>query len=134
MSDRIRVRSIVGRFLEHSRIFLFANAGRTEIYAGSADWMPRNLFERCEVVFPIEQADLRERIQREILGAYLKDNAKARVLQPDGSYVRAPRSGAVPFSAQDYLMSLASATPDLTADVEVKEDATESGSLSPFPS
>jgi polyphosphate kinase len=64
MSDRIRVRSIVGRFLEHSRIYCFANGGNEEIYSGSADWMPRNLFERCEVIFPIKDAQLRQRVRR----------------------------------------------------------------------
>ncbi len=106
LSERIRVRSIVGRLLEHSRIFSFANGGEDEVYCGSADWMPRNLFERCEVVFPVAQADLSLRLRQEILGAYLKDNVKTRVLQADGEYVRAAK-GAAPFSAQDYLMSLA---------------------------
>jgi polyphosphate kinase len=106
LSERIRVRSIVGRFLEHSRIFCFANGGREEVYCGSADWMPRNLLERCEVVFPVTQADLHKRLRDEILAAYLADNTKARLLQPDGEYVRAPRVGE-PFSAQDHLMRVA---------------------------
>jgi polyphosphate kinase len=106
LSERIRVRSIVGRFLEHSRIFCFANGGREEVYGGSADWMPRNLVERCEVMFPVTQADLHKRLRDEILAAYLADNTKARLLQPDGEYVRAPRVGE-PFSAQDYLMRVA---------------------------
>jgi polyphosphate kinase len=106
LSERIRVRSIVGRLLEHSRIFCFANGGREEIYCGSADWMPRNLVERCEVQFPVTQADLHKRLRDEILAAYLADNTKARILQPDGEYVRAPRVGE-PFSAQDYLMRVA---------------------------
>jgi polyphosphate kinase len=105
-SERIRVRSIVGRFLEHSRIFSFANGGKEEIYCGSADWMPRNLVERCEVVFPVTQPDLHKRLREEILAAYLADNTKARLLQPDGEYVRAPRMGA-PFSVQDHLMRVA---------------------------
>ena len=105
-SERIRVRSIVGRFLEHSRILCFANGGKEEIYCGSADWMPRNLVERCEVLFPVTQLDLHKRLRDEILGAYLADNTKARVLQPDGEYVRAAQKGA-PFSAQDYLMRVA---------------------------
>jgi polyphosphate kinase len=106
LSERIRVRSIVGRFLEHSRIFSFANGGKEEIYCGSADWMPRNLVERCEVVFPVTQPDLHKRLREEILAAYLADNIKARLLQPDGEYVRAPRTGA-PFSVQEYLMRVA---------------------------
>jgi polyphosphate kinase len=106
LSERIRVRSIVGRFLEHSRIFWFANGGEDEVYAGSADWMPRNLYERCEVVFPVLDPDLKRRLRDEILEAYLRDNVKARLLKADGTYVRAPRSGAS-FSAQDWLMQLA---------------------------
>jgi polyphosphate kinase len=115
VSDRIRVRSIVGRFLEHSRIFYFANGGGEEIYTGSADWMPRNLYERVEVLTPIRDTLLRERVHREILDIYLADNAKARVLQPDGSYVRASRArggrrGArtsTGFNAQEFLIGLA---------------------------
>jgi polyphosphate kinase len=106
LSERIRVRSIVGRFLEHSRIFSFANGGKEEIYCGSADWMPRNLVERCEVLFPITQLDLKKRLRDEILKAYLDDNVKARLLQPDGEYIRAPLTAAS-FSAQDYLIALA---------------------------
>jgi polyphosphate kinase len=106
LSERIRVRSIVGRYLEHSRIFCFANGGKEEIFCGSADWMPRNLVERCEVVFPVTQSDLHKRLREEILDAYLRDNTKARLLQPDGEYVRAPQT-AQPFSVQDYLMQIA---------------------------
>src|SRR6266487_6388734 len=89
VSDNITVRSIVGRFLEHSRIFCFANGGQEEVYLGSADWMPRNLYERVEVIYPVKDALLRERVKNEILEAYLADNLKARVLQKDGSYIRA---------------------------------------------
>jgi polyphosphate kinase len=109
LSERIRVRSIVGRFLEHSRIFSFSNGGEEEVYCGSADWMPRNLLERCEVVFPVRQPELAKRLREEILGAYLKDNMKARLLLPSGDYVRAPRTGAA-FSAQDFLMGVAAGT------------------------
>jgi polyphosphate kinase len=105
-SERIRVRSIVGRFLEHSRIFSFSNGGKEEVYCGSADWMPRNLLERCEVLFPVIQPDLHKRLRDEILSAYLADNTKARLLQSDGEYVRAPQVGA-PFSVQDYMMRVA---------------------------
>ncbi len=108
VSSRIRVRSIVGRFLEHSRIFLFENGGETEIYLGSADWMPRNLYERVEVLFPVKDAQLRERICKEILPAYLSDNRKARFLGPEGLYThsRHGRNGRG-FSAQDHLMNQA---------------------------
>ena len=105
LSERIRVRSIVGRFLEHSRIFSFANGGQPEVFCGSADWMPRNLVERSEAVFPVDDPALSARLRNEILAAYLADNTKARLLQPDGSYVRAPRTGPA-FSAQDHLMQI----------------------------
>ncbi len=115
VSDRVRVRSIVGRFLEHSRIFYFSNGGQEEVYLGSADWMPRNLYERVEVIFPIKDALLRERVRHEILESYLVDNVKSRLLQKDGSYKRtwqaqgkrkAP-AGSAAFSAQDFLIGLA---------------------------
>jgi len=115
VSDHIRVRSIVGRFLEHSRIYFFANGGEEEVYLGSADWMPRNLYERVEVIFPVKDELLRERVRQEILESYLADNLKSRFLQKDGSYIRAwqaqgkrkPPAGATAFSAQDFLISLA---------------------------
>ncbi len=117
LSDRIRVRSIVGRFLEHSRIFHFANGGNDEIYLGSADWMPRNLFERCEVVFPVRDPAVMARIHGEILPAYMADSVKARIQQPDGSYVRANKlmKDAPLFSSQDFLMQLAEGKTDLDA-------------------
>jgi polyphosphate kinase len=107
VSENIRVRSVVGRFLEHSRIFYFANGGADEIYCGSADWMPRNLFERCEVVFPIRDAQIRSRIRHEILAAYLADTAKSRIETANGDYprVRAPEGKC--FNAQDFLIRVA---------------------------
>jgi polyphosphate kinase len=115
VSDHIRVRSIVGRFLEHSRIFYFANGGEEEVYLGSADWMPRNLYERVEVIFPVKDTLLRERIRQEILEAYLADNLKSRLLQKDGTYLRPwqiqgkrkPPTGDNAFNAQDFLINLA---------------------------
>jgi polyphosphate kinase len=117
LSERIRVRSIVGRFLEHSRIFHFANGGNDEIYLGSADWMPRNLFERCEVAFPVRDPAALARIHDEILPAYLADTLKARLQQPDGSYLRASKvlKDAKPFASQDFLMQLAEGKADLDA-------------------
>jgi polyphosphate kinase len=88
LSENIRVRSIVGRFLEHSRIFYFANDGQEEVYVGSADWMLRNLNRRVEVVCPVREPGLRRYLKDEVLGAYLRDNVNARELLPDGSYVR----------------------------------------------
>lgn len=109
VSSRIRVRSIVGRFLEHSRIFYFENGGEPEIYLGSADWMQRNLYERVEVLFPLKDESLRERVCKEILPAYLADNRKARVLGADGQYkhLRRGKNGKA-FSVQEHLMHLAS--------------------------
>jgi polyphosphate kinase len=108
ISSRIRVRSIVGRFLEHSRIFYFGNGGDPEIYLGSADWMPRNLYDRVEVLFPLKDEHLRQRIVEEILPAYLADNLKARVLSPDGTYNYVRRGkGVKGYSAQEHLMTLA---------------------------
>jgi len=117
LSERIRVRSIVGRFLEHSRIFHFANGGNDEIYLGSADWMPRNLFERCEVVFPVRDPAALARIHDEIVPAYLADTVKARLQQADGSYIRASKAlkGEPLFSAQDFLMRLAEGKTDISA-------------------
>jgi len=117
LSDRIRVRSIVGRFLEHSRIFYFENSGEPEVYLGSADWMSRNFHERVEVMFPLKNPLLRDRVVHEILAAYLADNVKVRFLQRDGRYLRPwqslkgrskrpPRDSAV-FSSQDFLIGLA---------------------------
>jgi polyphosphate kinase len=110
LSNRIRVRSIVGRFLEHSRIFYFENGGDEEIYLGSADWMPRNLYERVEVLFPVRDPMLQYRIRHEILEAYLRDTAKARIMQRDGDYIRQPARGrrrAAGFSSQQFLMEVA---------------------------
>ena len=115
VSDRIQVRSIVGRFLEHSRIFHFSNGGHEEVYLSSADWMPRNLYERVEVMFPLKDALNRERVRHEILDAYLADNLKSRILQKDGVYVRSwqaegkrkPPVGPMSFSSQDFLLGLA---------------------------
>jgi polyphosphate kinase len=107
ISENIRVRSIVGRFLEHSRIFQFENGGDREIFCGSADWMARNLFERCEVVYPVTDDRLKKRLHGEILAAYLKDNVKARVLGEDGIYRPAAQGGET-FCAQEHFMAISS--------------------------
>jgi polyphosphate kinase len=125
VSDRIKVRSIVGRFLEHSRIYYFANGGEEEVYIGSADWMPRNLYERVEVLTPLKDAMAVERVRQEILEGYLADNVKTRVLAKDGSYHRvwqtpgkrggrAP-SGAAAFNAQEFFIGLAEGKQPLQA-------------------
>ncbi len=108
ISDNIVVRSIVGRFLEHSRIFYFANGGDEEIYISSADWMPRNLYERVEVMCPLLDRSLQQRAKDEILAAYLGDNSKVRFLDRNGRYAHLPRRRAEDrFSAQDFLIALA---------------------------
>ncbi|HSI84758.1 MAG: polyphosphate kinase 1 [Candidatus Methylacidiphilales bacterium] len=102
VSENIRVISIVGRFLEHSRIYFFGNdGGESQLYLGSADWMPRNLFRRVEVVFPVLDAKIKTRITDEIIPAFLKDCVKARELQSDGLYIRLhPAEGQKPQQAQ----------------------------------
>jgi polyphosphate kinase len=107
-SDNIRVTSIVDRFLEHARIFYFENAGKREVYLSSADWMPRNFQRRVEVMFPVDDEDLRDRVVNEILGVALADNTKARRLLPDGTYERVrPEGGAAPVRSQYRFMELA---------------------------
>ena len=110
VSENITVRSIVDRFLEHSRIYYFENACQPEVFLGSADWMPRNLFRRIEVVFPVEDGNLRERLIREILGVTLADNVKARFLGEDGSYHKAALlNGAKTHRSQRDFIGLAEA-------------------------
>jgi len=110
LSDNITVRSIIDRFLEHSRIYYFENACQAEVYVGSADWMPRNLFRRIETVFPIEDGNVRERIISEILAVSLADTARARFLGPDGLYHRnPPANGDTPRRSQFEFIALAAA-------------------------
>jgi polyphosphate kinase len=103
VSERIKVRSIVGRFLEHSRVYYFENHGQREIYCASADWMDRNLFRRIEVAFPVESAELQARVMDD-LHLYLADDCQAWALSPDGHYTRAGSAGRT--SAQARLLSL----------------------------
>jgi polyphosphate kinase len=88
LSSRIRVRSVIGRFLEHSRIYVFGNGGKTEIFLGSADWMQRNIYERVEVIFHLRDAALHQQILTEVVTPYLADTQKTRLLLPTGEYVR----------------------------------------------
>jgi polyphosphate kinase len=125
VSDRIKVRSIVGRFLEHSRIYYFANGGAEQAYIGSADWMPRNLYERVEVLTPLQDEMAVERVRNEILEGYLADNVKTRILARDGSYPRVWQtpgkrggrspSGAAAFNAQEFFIALAEGKQPLQA-------------------
>ncbi len=104
VSENIRVRSIIGRFLEHTRVHYFENDGNPEVFASSADWMERNLYQRVEVCFPIETKALRERVIKDLKG-YLKDNQQAWLLMSDASYVKAtPAEGEPPFSIQQSLL------------------------------
>jgi polyphosphate kinase len=103
LSETINVRSIVGRFLEHSRIFYFSNGGDEEVYVGSSDWMPRNFDRRVEVVAPVNDARLRRYLKDMVLDAYLRDNVKARRLLPDGTYERLrPSEDEDAFNSQTY--------------------------------
>ncbi|HEX7816988.1 polyphosphate kinase 1 [Dyella sp.] len=104
VSERIRVRSIVGRFLEHSRVYWFANNGAPEIYCASADWMERNLMRRIEIAFPILDPAHAERVYNETLANYLADNTKAWLLDSDGRYHRAEPGDAPPHDAQQTLL------------------------------
>jgi polyphosphate kinase len=115
ISSRIRVRSVVGRFLEHSRIFVFGNGGKTELYLGSADWMHRNIYERVEVMFHVRDVELCRQVFGEVIEPYLADTEKTRILLADGRYVRSGDVGAAAlhsrngfrFNAQEFLIGLA---------------------------
>ena len=110
VSDNITVTSIVGRFLEHSRVYYFRNGGDPVVYLGSADLMPRNLTRRVEILFPIQDARLVWYLSEEVLGTYLRDTVKARRMQPDGSYRRVMvRPGELPVCVQEHLLGLRAA-------------------------
>ena len=115
LSENITVRSIVGDFLEHSRIFCFENAGDTEVYCGSADWMPRNLERRVEILFPIKDAKLKKRVS-DIVDVLLADNVKARILKPDGTYERIDKRGKELVCAHAYFANEAANATAAAAD------------------
>jgi polyphosphate kinase len=113
LSSRIRVRSVIGRFLEHSRIFVFGNGGKTELFLGSADWMQRNIYERVEVIFRIKDPVLLRQLFTQVIGPYLADNLKTRILQPDGNYLRLHEARKLAhlrnghsFNVQEFLIEL----------------------------
>jgi polyphosphate kinase len=115
VSEKIHVRSIIGRFLEHSRVFYFANGGADDVYLASADWMDRNFFRRIELCFPVLDPALKRRVLREGLQPYLDDNCQAWVMNADGGYERLkPRKGGRRRSAQEELL-FTLATPSSTA-------------------
>jgi polyphosphate kinase len=106
LSENIRVISILGRFLEHSRIYYFHNGGSEEMYMGSADLMPRNLNQRVEVLFPVEDHNMINHIRVNILQPYLEDNTKARIMNSDGSYTRThPEKGQDPINVQSLFLA-----------------------------
>ena len=126
LSENIRVRSIVGRFLEHTRVYYFRNNLQHDVYLGSADWMNRNLFRRVEIAFPIRSASLKKRVIREGLQVYLKDNVNAWELGCDGRYRRRkPRGSQKPFSAQLALMELLGASADTHANNKDTDHGTD---------
>ena len=106
VSENITVRSIVGNFLEHARIFYFYNNGWEEVYMGSADWMPRNLDKRVEITFPVEDEACKKKVM-DVLRIQLADNVKAHILQPDGTYEKVDKRGKTLICAQDYFCELA---------------------------
>jgi len=105
LSENIQVRSVIGRFLEHSRVFYFENGGAEDVYLASADWMDRNFFRRIELCFPVLDAALKRRVIREGLQPYLEDNSQAWVMHPDGTYeLLKPRKGSRRRAAQEELL------------------------------
>jgi polyphosphate kinase len=106
VSENIRVRSLIGRFLEHSRIFVFHNDGDTEIYMGSADWMPRNLDKRVEILFPVEDKKSKEQLL-DIMAKQLLDTERAHVMQLDGRYIKTKVEDADKLDSQKHFISMA---------------------------
>jgi polyphosphate kinase len=107
ISETIRVRSIVDRFLEHSRVYVFSPGDEAQVYLASADWMPRNFYRRVEVMFPVESPPLKQRILTEILPKYMRDNKKARILLADGTYERIQLApGVTPHRCQEELLTI----------------------------
>jgi polyphosphate kinase len=127
ISDSIRVHSIVDRFLEHSRILVFGEGSKQQIFLSSADWMPRNFERRVEVMFPVEAEDIRQRIVEEIIPTYLNDNRRARVLQPDGTYTPASIGDGPEHRSQNELLALAA-----TRDAIAQEKAHGAAAADPF--
>jgi polyphosphate kinase len=124
VSENIRVRSIVGRFLEHSRVFFFENGGNEQVYLGSADWMPRNFYERVEVTYPVKDPLLRQRLKDELLATYLADNTKARLMQRNGRYARVRRTPGTPeVNAQELLIALSEGKSPASAGLRQAEAA-----------
>jgi polyphosphate kinase len=120
LSENIRVRSVIGRFLEHTRVFYFYNDKAKDIYLSSADWMERNFFRRIEVCFPVLNRKLKKRVYLEGLKAYLKDNTEAWEMDADGNYTRCTPKRRRPFSAQQFLLAtLGNTDPEQTKSVGI---------------
>lgn len=115
LSDNIRVRSVVGRFLEHSRVFYFLNAGREDVWLASADWMDRNLFRRVETAFPVRDAKLKRRVIHEALFEHLRDNTSAWVMDADGQYTRRKPRGKAHHNVQQRLLTKLAVAPGAPA-------------------
>ena len=123
LSSRIHVRSVIGRFLEHSRVFVFGNGGDMEVYLGSADWMQRNIYERVEVIFRLRDPALANQVIAEVVAPYLADTLKTRILLPTGQYARLQtsrelaslRNGHRPFNVQEFLIDWAEGRQKLDA-------------------
>ena len=127
ISENIRVRSIVDRFLEHSRILVFGEGAKQQVFLSSADWMPRNFERRVEVMFPVEAEDIRRRIVDVIIPTYLNDNQRSRVLQSNGIYTRAAIGDSTPHRSQAELLTLAA-----TRDAAAQEKARSPIAADPF--
>jgi polyphosphate kinase len=121
LSDNIRVRSIIGRFLEHTRIFHFRHGGESKVYLSSADWMDRNFFRRIELCFPVLDAKLKRRVIREGLEPYLEDNVQAWDMLPDGSFRRAKHGRAKARCAQSELLRMLAKPPEVPAPKRAKK-------------
>jgi polyphosphate kinase len=131
ISDNIRVTSIVDRFLEHSRLYVFSPDDEAKVFLSSADWMPRNFHRRVEVMFPVEDPLLVRRILKEVIPTYLQDNVRARLLRSDGSYVRVkPQDGEpVHRSQEEFLAMRSSHVSDAVADGAANGSAARAFSL-----
>ncbi|HEY1784925.1 MAG TPA: hypothetical protein VGG30_05220, partial [Pirellulales bacterium] len=128
ISENIRVTSLVDRFLEHSRIYIFSPDDEAKIYLSSADWMPRNFHRRVEVMFPVEAPDLKDRILHEIVPAYRRDNVRTRVLHSDATYSRIkPAEGEPPIRVQEELSAIRSGV--RPAERAIVAETTEDGDL-----
>jgi polyphosphate kinase len=120
LSENIRVRSIVGRFLEHPRLFVFGSEGRERFFLSSADWMPRNFYDRVEVFFPIDSERLREQLRREVIEPALRPDARAYELHSDGSYQRVPEPGARSVCVHQLTLDLVSSDPSRRATLHIR--------------